>query len=174
MKGILLRGLGRVLPIAITLYILWSLFSKIDQILQPYILDLLGRKINGLGFVIVIAVIFIVGFPKGKFFSNQVDKFFGKVPIAKTIYTPVRDVVKTLTNKDVKTFKKVVEVEFPMKGIYSIGFVTNDSGDKDAIMIPTCPNISNGFLIYTNDYKELDINIEQGIKKVMSMGVLGE
>lgn len=69
-----------------------------------------------------------------------------------------------------KSFDTVVKVEFPMQGVYSLGFLTNP--DTDSIFIMTTPNPSNGFLITTKNYEILDITPEECIKSVISMGTI--
>lgn len=173
MKLIFIRGLARVLPITITLYILISLFIKIDQLLQPLILEYLNIDIPGLGFMIIIILIFLMGIFKGKFFSKQFNKFINKVPVAKSIYGGTKEVVDVVFDENDIAFSKVVEVDFPSKDIRSIGFITNETDICTTIMIPTTPNPSNGFMMRVYDkskYDVLDMDVKEGFKLVVKMG----
>jgi uncharacterized membrane protein len=67
-----------------------------------------------------------------------------------------------------QSFKTVVKVEFPKAGVYSIGFLTNES----TIFIPTTPNPTSGFLIQTDKYEIIDMNVEEAIKYVVSIGTV--
>jgi uncharacterized membrane protein len=69
-----------------------------------------------------------------------------------------------------KSFNTVVKVEFPMAGVYSIGFLTN--AEIDSIFIPTTPNPTNGFYVMTKNYEILDTSVEDAIKQIMSMGAV--
>lgn len=69
-----------------------------------------------------------------------------------------------------KSFDKVVKVEFPMEGIYSIGFLTNEN--TNSIFVATTPNPTNGFLIFTDKYEVLDMSVEEAIKEIMSIGTI--
>jgi uncharacterized membrane protein len=67
-----------------------------------------------------------------------------------------------------QSFKTVVKVEFPKAGVYSIGFLTN----KNTIFVPTTPNPTSGFLIQTDKYEIIDMNVEEAIKYVVSIGTV--
>lgn len=69
-----------------------------------------------------------------------------------------------------KSFDTVVRVEFPMEGVYSLGFLTNK--ETGSITIPTVPNPTNGFLIFTDKYEILDISPEEALKEIISMGAI--
>ena len=174
MKKTLIRGIFISLPVVITIYVLWSLFIKIDTILQPLIFNLLGVNIVGLGFVSVLLAMYLIGLvggnTLGKWVLKQFNKVVDRVPLANKLYSGVSEVVGMIGDSEKSAFSKVVRVEFPMKGIYSIGFLTNDK--SNAIMIPTTPNPTNGFLIYTDKYEVLDISVDEGLKTILSMGVL--
>lgn len=178
MKRILIRGTLISLPILITIYVLVSVFTKIDAILQPLIYNVLGVNVIGLGFALVVIAMFIVGLvggnTLGKWFIKQGNRIIHKVPIANKVYGGVSEVVGMIGDSEKSAFSKVVRVEFPMVGVYSLGFVTNEKDNEYTVMIPTTPNPSNGFMIMVEKDKceVIDIAVDKALKIIVSMGVL--
>lgn len=177
-----LTGIGALLPIGVTVYIVSKLFTTIDDFLQGWIEKVFGFRLIGLGFVVVVITIVLIGAFTNTFLAKKISKvinsIFNKIPIVKSIYAPLKEVV-SLSNPSETNFKKVVLVEFPNKGIQSIGFITNqelkiNNEKKVSVFIPTTPNPTNGFLIYVNieAIEILDMTIEEGIKTVISIGSL--
>ncbi|WBK39990.1 protein of unknown function DUF502 [PinkBerry-associated phage LS06-2018-MD08] len=176
MKKTFISGLLVTLPIILTCYVLYSVFKGVDDILQPLILRYVGFEIIGLGFVLVMVAIFIVGLVGSNFIGKWLLRLFNKVidrvPLANKVYGGINEVVGMIGDSEKESFKDVALVEYPKKGMYAIGFITNTYMDKKAIFIPTTPNVTSGVLIYTNVYELLDISVEVAMKKVISMGVL--
>jgi len=181
LRKIFIAGLIVLLPIILTLWILGRVFLFLDSILGRPITNLLGFEIPGLGLILVIILIFIVGIVTsnvvGKKIAEIVERIFEQIPILKTIYFPIRDILKNFSNKQSNNFKKVVLVEYPKEGIFSMGFITNErievgGKDKTVVFIPTTPNPTSGFLIYLKkgDYKELDIPVDVALKSIISLG----
>jgi uncharacterized membrane protein len=142
---------------------------------------ILGRKIPGLGLLVFVALVITIGMLTSNLFGRKIaqwgESLLSKIPLINIIYNPIKDVVTTLSNNKSKSFQKVALVEFPSKGIKSIGFVTNssftiDGEEKLSVFIPTTPNPTNGFLVIMekSDVTLLDIPIDEGIKMVVSMG----
>lgn len=110
----------------------------------------------------------------------MVERTFLKVPIIKSIYSPLKDITDNFSKKGSFNFKKVVFVNFPNDKLSSsLGFITKETifinnQEKSAIFIPTTPNPTNGFLIYLNkeDYTELNISVEEALKVIVSLGSL--
>lgn len=189
-KNIFLAGLFSVLPLMITGYILYWLFNKIDPILGKWVNKAVGAifsndfYIPGLGLVTFLIIIFLLGLfvtdVFGKRIANWFHDSFEKIPIVKPIYSTIRDLLSSVSNKS-KSFSQVVMLEFPIEGTKSIGFITNEhphycSDKRVAVFIPTTPNPTNGFLVFVEPEKleYLDMPIEQGLKLVVAMGVLNK
>ena len=181
LRTFFIAGLIVLLPIILTFWILGRVFVFLDSILGKPITSLLGFQIPGLGLILVIVLIFIVGMVTsnvvGKKIAEIVEKVFEQIPILKTIYLPIRDILKNFSNTKSNNFKKVVLVEYPKEGIFSMGFITNESievggTNKTVVFIPTTPNPTSGFLIYLRkgDYKELDIPVDVALKSIVSLG----
>ena len=177
-KKTFIKGVLTILPLYITIYVLVTLFTKLDSILQPIIFNWIGVEIIGLGFTIILVGIFVIGAivsnALGKWFLRQSNKLINKVPLANKLYGGVSEVVGMIGDSENETFSKVVKIEFPMKGRYSLGFVTNEVDNVYTLMIPTTPNPTNGFLIFVDKSKceEVSYTVEQALKIILSMGVL--
>jgi len=177
-KKIFIRGLAKVIPIALTIYIVVGLFFKVDQWLQPYIIKYLKIDLPGLGFAILLVLIFIAGLFRVKFLENKLNDITEKVPLIKDVYVPLKDLTLMILDKDKNTFKDVVMCkDFPSKGYNSMGFITNENDVYTTIMIPTTPNPSNGFLIFVEDktkYRVMDMTVKEGLTKVVQMGTVSK
>lgn len=176
-----LSGVATILPIGITALVLIWVFTLFDGVLEKPMIWILGRKIPGLGLLVFVALVITIGMLTSNLFGRKIaqwgESLLSKIPLINIIYNPIKDVVTTLSNNKSKSFQKVALVEFPSKGIKSIGFVTNssftiDGEEKLSVFIPTTPNPTNGFLVIMekSDVILLDIPIDEGIKMVVSMG----
>jgi|LGOV01.1.fsa_nt_gb uncharacterized membrane protein len=176
-----LSGVATILPIGITALVLIWVFTLFDGVLEKPMIWILGRKIPGLGLLVFVALVITIGMLTSNLFGRKIaqwgESLLSKIPLINIIYNPIKDVVTTLSNNKSKSFQKVALVEFPSKGIKSIGFVTNssftiDGEEKLSVFIPTTPNPTNGFLVIMekSDVTLLDIPIDEGIKMVVSMG----
>jgi uncharacterized membrane protein len=181
--GVMLAGLGAVLPITITLYILYKLFIIIDGIFAEAVTQVLGYRVVGIGFLITIALVFTMGLIAkaylGQKIINITDRIFNKIPVAQNIYGTVREISNSLLLKEKITFKKPVMVDYPRPGVHAIGFITNErSISKDGTMlpvfIPTTPNPTSGFLLFykRDEIQYLDMTVDEAIKIIISVGVV--
>lgn len=187
-----ITGLLIVLPILITIYLVVSLFSFFDNILGRYIsrftLAYFGYKIPGLGLLLFMILVFVMGFFATNFIGRRlllyVESLWFRFPIVKKVYPAAKQITKFLFSPTLQGKRqKVVLVEYPRKGIYSLGFAT---GIADAsfqskagkelvnVLIPSVPSPFTGFLIMVprEDVIFLDMNVEDAIKIVVSGGVL--
>ncbi len=176
-----LSGVATILPVGITVLVLIWVFNIFDGVLEKPMIWILGRKIPGLGLVVFVAFVILIGMLTSNLFGKKIAKWgeslLSRIPLINIIYNPIKDVVSTLSNNKSKSFQKVAMVEFPSKGIKSIGFVTNssftiDGQEKLSVFIPTTPNPTNGFLVIMEKSEVilLDIPVDEGIKMVVSMG----
>lgn len=176
-----LSGIATILPLGITVLVLIWVFNLFDGALEKPMIWILGRKIPGLGLLVFVTFVILVGMLTSNLIGKKIaqwgESLLSRIPLINIIYNPIKDVVTTLSNNKSKSFQRVALVEFPSKGIKSIGFVTNssftiDGEEKLSVFIPTTPNPTNGFLVIMekNDVTLLDIPIDEGIKMVVSMG----
>ncbi|MFQ6031948.1 MAG: DUF502 domain-containing protein [Candidatus Zixiibacteriota bacterium] len=177
-----LSGILVIVPLIITVLVLRFLFEGIDGLLSPYLAKLLGYKVPGSGVVATIILIFLAGFLTANVIGSRLFKiweiFLIKTPLVRTIYGSSKQLVEALTTTEKESFKQVVLVEFPRKGMFSLGFLTREieverKETKDklvAVYIPSTPTPFSGWtmLFPKEDVVPLDMTVEQGIKFFVS------
>lgn len=188
-----ISGLLVWIPILVTFLVLRFLLDLLGQSLsllpakyQPDVL--LGFHIPGIGVVITLLVIFFTGVLvtnfMGRRFIQWGDAIVARIPLVRSIYTGVKQVTETMFTPGSQSFRKVLLVEFPREGVWSIAFQTGE-GSKDvenvlnsesmvSFFIPTTPNPTSGFLMMAPKSKviELDMSVDQALKFVISLGVV--
>jgi uncharacterized membrane protein len=183
-----LRGIGVIIPLGLTYWFFEALLNAVDGIFSPLLERWLGRHIPGLGFVSMIVLILLMGFLSrnlvGRLFFAWFETLLRSIPFVRSVYSAMKDLVGAFVLGDKsKTFRQVVMVEFPRPGLFCIGFVTNemafhapDGTIKDFInvYIPNPPNPTSGFLaiVPRQDIIPLNLTIEQGLKLVLSGGIV--
>jgi uncharacterized membrane protein len=194
-RNIFITGLLITLPIAITFFILKFLFKNLDA-LSPVFTELLiqagapipeGFRIPFLGFFMTFLIILLVGILTTNIFGKQIvhlgETLVEKIPFVRRIYSGTKQVVVAFANTDTDSFKKVVLIEFPRKGVHAIGFVTGEArgevqehthGQVINVFIPTTPNPTSGFLVFSpqEEVQEIAMSIEDGVKYVISGGIV--
>jgi uncharacterized membrane protein len=194
-RNVFLTGFLVTLPIALTVFIFVFLFKNLDALSPTFThwLVLLGAplpegyRIPFLGVVMTFLIILLVGALTTNIFGNKLlhlwERIIGKIPFVRRIYTGTKQVVKSIATADTKSFRKVVLIEFPRKGIHAIGFITGKprgqlkhlTGEHHFnVFVPTTPNPTSGFLIFADSREviELDMTIEEGVKYVVSGGIV--
>ncbi len=183
MRAHLLAGLLVAVPLGVTIWILIWAFESIDGILQPVLEPIFGRKIPGVGFGITLALVYILGVIASNVFGRRLiafaERIVSKVPIARPLYNGIRQILQSFADPGDTGYMHVVLVEFPRKGIRTIGFVTNETRDTSGqrllnIFIPTSPNPTSGFLqiVHEEDVIWTDLSIDTALKMVVSGGRL--
>jgi len=183
-----LRGLITLLPLLVTIWLLWFMFSFLDGILGNIIALFVGHSLPGLGFIITIILIFITGYFATHVFGAKVfelgEQILYRVPIVKSIYISAKQINDVLfIHKGTEEFRRSCIVEYPRKGIYSMGFITSDAAEEVEkktknklinIFIPNTPTPATGFLIMVpaQDVILLDMKTEAAFKYIVSGGVL--
>ena len=182
------RGAVVIIPLALTFWFFRALLNAVDGILSPLLEQWLGREVPGLGFISMLVIILIVGLLTrnivGRLLFSWFENVLKSVPFVRSVYSAIKDLVGafTLGGKG-KTFREVVLVEYPRTGLYTIAFVTNempfvgqDGKNMDFlnVYIHNPPNPTSGVLILVpkHDAIPLDITIEQGLKLVLSGGIV--
>lgn len=185
-----LRGLIILLPTLITVWIIFFCYNFLDGILGNIITLVLGRPMPGIGLVLIVLLILITGMIAplliGKRLIDWGDQIMNHVPIVKNIYSAVKQVNDILfTKKENKAYNRACLVEYPRKGIWSIGFTTSEAakeieeksgtGEKMInIFIANTPTPATGFIIIApiSEVKMLDMKMDDAFKYVISAGVL--
>ena len=193
-KKIFITGLTAVIPLVITVYIIGALFHFADSILgryiNSYLSENLGYTIPGLGIILAILIVFLLGLIVHasqlrlfSWFSRWVSRLFFKLPLVSKIYLPIQKIVNFLFFSGKKEFKSAVLIEYPRKGIYSIGFVTNESprefqeksGKKlYTVFISSSPSPLTGFTVIAQEDELifLQMGVDEALKIVISGGLL--
>ena len=180
-RDILIAGLVVTVPIGLTIWIFAWLFTQIDQLLRPLVKLVFGREIVGVGFGVIVIVVLIVGAIAtnnlGKRIIRWGESLLGKIPITRTIYDGIRQIIQSFSDPGKTGFMQVVMVQYPRKGVYTIGFVTNEHIDEAGkklfnVFVPNSPNPMTGFLHIFDDVDVIrtSITIEEGLKMVVSAG----
>jgi len=180
-RRIFFTGLFTVLPLALTVYLIYWLISSLDDLLRVAITSLLGFYVPGLGFFSIIILIFLVGLFAnniiGRWLIRQSEKILGRLPIVKNVYGSISDIQKTFTNNPTKQFSQVVLIDYPLEGTKSMGFIAREDvkfneETKVSVFVPTTPNPTNGFLLFLprDKVQFLDIRVDVAIKMIVSMG----
>jgi uncharacterized membrane protein len=181
------RGFFVIVPVVITVWVFTVLFSTVDGIISPVFDQLLARHIQGLGFITMILLIFLLGALSRNLIGAAIFKFFERViasiPLARTIYGATRDLLNAFQpGQRGKSFREVVLVEYPRIGLSTIGFVTNQltvhSGSTDteliSVYIPNPPNPTSGTMVLLprESARVLNLSVEEGLKLVLSGGIV--
>jgi len=181
------RGLVVIVPVVITFWVLHLFFDAVDGIASPIFDRIFERHIPGIGFITMVVLILIVGALSRNLIARTVFRMFEKlissIPLARTIYTAMKDIISALQpGKKGKSFREVVLIEYPSPGFLTIGFVTNEItiGEKESdkemisVYIPNPPNPTSGLLVLVprENAKHLDMTVEEGLKLVLSGGIV--
>lgn len=193
LRAYLFTGILVTAPVAITFYMAYKFILWVDilvnkMIPEQYQLDnYLPFTIPGLGSIVLVAVLIVVGMFAagfmGRFFLRLGEWIVYKVPLVSSVYSVLKQIFETFFSSKTQAFSKVVLLEYPRKGIWILGFVSSEiKGEVKAqfkeemlnIFIPTTPNPTSGFLIFVpkKDTVELDMSVEEGIKFVISGGLV--
>jgi len=183
-----LRGIGVIIPLGLTYWFFAALLNAVDGILGPILVDWIGRRIPGLGFFSMLLIIFLVGLLTrnlvGRLFFAWFEDLLQSIPFVRAVYGAIKDLVNAFNiGGKSKTFRQVVMVEFPRKGLFCIGFVTNEMsfagrGRRQMkfvnVYIPNPPNPTSGFLalVPKQEAVPLALSIEDGLKLVLSGGIV--
>lgn len=191
MKKYIIAGLLVWLPIWITLAIINFIVKLVDNSLSllpkkynPSLL--LGVDIPGIGLIFSFVIVLITGIIFTNYFGKKLISYIQgmvkKIPLVRSIYNSVQQVFETLFASNSQSFRKVLLIEYPRKGIWSIGFLTGDKMPKlptidkevSVVFIPTTPNPTSGFfmMIPKDEIIELDMTVDDALKMVISLGVV--
>lgn len=185
-----LAGIATILPLSLTIFILWffisrfgSLFSPLISLL-PFIPHLPRQFLSLLGFIALIIFIIIIGaFTSGilgKWLFGFLEDLFSNLPVVKSIYGSAKKLTDSVL-VDKKTLKKVVLVEYPRRGLYTLGFlmleeeiILSDGKRYILVFLPATPNPTTGWLVIVpkEEARELELTIDEGIKLVVSGGIV--
>ncbi len=136
-----------------------------------------------IAFISFVAIGWFASNIMGKFLIRIGEYLLDLIPVVRNLYSTIKQIFETITTTQSQAFREVVMLEYPRKGVWSIGFVTGHSkgevqqkvdNDTVNIFLPTTPNPTSGFLLFVpkNELKYLDMSVEEGIKLVVSAGII--
>lgn len=174
-------GLIIVLPFLLTLYFLWLVFGFVDGLIGPVLKLIIGQRIPGVGFIFTVGLILGTGMLATNYLGRRLlawgDRLFIRLPLVRSVYQTLKQLVHAVFSEKQKAFQRVVLVEYPRKGVYSLAFLTRDveeAGEMVMAFVPTTPNPTSGFLLLIpkKEVKYLDMSVEDGLKLIVSGGVI--
>ena len=183
-----LRGIAVIVPLGLTYWFFQALLNALDGVFSPLLTNWIGRQIPGLGFLTMLVLIFAVGLLTrnlvGRLLFAWFENLLRSIPFVRSVYSGIKDLVNAFNiGGNSKTFRLVVMLEWPRKGVFCIGFVTNEStfagpdppaADLYHVYIPNPPNPTSGFLalIPKAEAIPLALSVEEGLKLVLSGGIV--
>lgn len=187
-----IAGFLVLLPIWVTLLIINFVVGIVDQSLSllprwahPDVL--IGIHIPGLGLIFALAIVLLTGMLVtnfiGTWFLGLWEGFLARIPLVRSIYTAVKQVLSAMFSQGGESFRKVLLIEYPRKDVWTIAFQTgsgftlpqqHSNGELVTVFVPTTPNPTAGFLLMVPKQQvvELKMSIDQALKYVISLGVV--
>jgi uncharacterized membrane protein len=197
LRNAFLSGLLVLAPLAITWLVFSWLFERVGGVFRGYFFFFVPETLldhaalivvwNVLATLIVLLMITGLGYLSryvlGQYFGGLAERFIQSIPGVNTVYNTVKQIVDTFSAQNRSLFSKVVLVEFPRKGIYSVGFLTGRAhgeaqartrGDLWSVFVPTTPNPTSGFLLLLpkEEIIELEMSVGDGMKMIISGGAV--
>jgi uncharacterized membrane protein len=188
-----LTGVIVTAPISITVFLVWQFLSFLDTHVAGLLPDrynpetYLPFSLPGLGLLIMLAFLTLVGMLTaglaGRTLVRMGERLLSRMPIVRSVYSTLKQIFETILAQKSRSFREVVLVEYPRRGLGAIGFVTGPTGGEIQarsedelvnVFLPTTPNPTSGFLLFVprRDLIHLDMTIEEGIKLVISGGIV--
>ncbi len=191
------RGLLLVLPLLVTVWLLRILFGIVHDNVTPLVLAFLRAiGLGGLegwhakvsvpliGILLTLLVVYLIGLVGanlvGRRMVHAVESWILRIPFVKSIYGGARQLLDAFNATKAGGFSRVVLVEYPRKGVYTVGFVTNERPGADGaakevfVFLPTTPNPTSGWLalVPKEQVIDLDLSVEEGVKLIVSGGIV--
>ena len=187
LRNAFFAGLAMLIPAYMTFWIISLVVNLLDSFV-PFV----GNKSNipGLGILSSVIVITAIGVFGQHLFGKRTLQMFedlmNRLPLVKNIYQSSKQIVSALSSSSMtNSFKRVVMVEYPRKGVWAMGFVTKDQNqsislngkpmdDWTSVYLPTTPNPTSGYMLLVNkeEVVEMNMSVEDGVKMIMSAGMI--
>lgn len=192
MRSYLLAGLVVWLPILVTIMVVRFIVDLLDQSIallpdayQPE--QLLGYHLPGVGVLLSLVLLFVTGLLATNFLGQRLvrwsESILERIPLVRSIYNASKQVIQAVFSSNSQAFRKVLLIEYPRKGMWSVAFqtgvvqadITKHVGTEMlSVFIPTTPNPTSGFLmmIPKADAIELSMSVDDAFKLIVSLGVM--
>ncbi len=181
----IIEGFLYLLPIWVSFAIVIFILSKIASLTMPLLIYLFeyieiempSIVISLISFLLSLFIVYLIGLIGSIYIGNIIlsylDKLFLRIPFVKTLYAGTKQIIDAFTLQRKHFLKEVVIIEYPRKGLYTLGFVTNKTEEVSFVFLPTTPNPTSGWLILlkNEDIVPLDLTTEEAIKLIVSGGI---
>lgn len=179
-------------PLAITVWLVWSVVVLVDTHIVPLIPrawnpeTYLSFELPGLGIITAVIFLTVLGALITNLAGQQAlrlgELLLARVPLVRSVYSILKQVVETIASNDSSSFKQAVLVEYPGKGLWVIGFITSQTPDSEilaqapdvvGVLVPSSPNPAMGQLVFVTPerIRPLDMPVEKAAKLVISFGI---
>lgn len=188
----LVAGILVWVPLAVTYTLLRFVVGLMDRTLlllprqfRPE--ELLGFHIPGLGVILTIIVLLVTGLLAANFvgraFVGGWESILDRIPVVRSIYSAAKNFAEMVFSDSSQSFKRVLLIEYPRKGLYSLAFQTSTklgevqgrTGEEIVCcFVPTTPNPTSGFIVIVpkKDVTVLDMEVDEALKMIISLGVV--
>jgi uncharacterized membrane protein len=184
----MLTGVVFVVPVILTIWVLQLLYNLLDGPLRSLLNAVLRYTLrwelpSGVGLVLTLLALYVTGILAtnmlGRRFLEFWESLLTRMPIVNSIYNAARQVVRTLSGPQEKSFQRVVLIEFPSKGLWTIAFQvgtiqTSDGREWVRVYVPTTPNPTSGYLQFLpkENVQFTAIPVDEALRMVVSGGIL--
>ena len=193
LRNYLLAGIVVSAPITITLFIVWQVLTYIDRTVTPFIPapynpeTYLPFGLPGIGLIVMLGLLILIGWLAaglvGRTIMRTSEQLLDRTPIVRGIYSTLKQLFETALSQSSRTFREVVLIEYPRRGIWSVAFVTGEpsaeiarchDGELVSVFVPTTPIPAYGFLMYVprRETVPMQMTVEEGMKLVISGGIV--
>ncbi|MBI4180887.1 MAG: DUF502 domain-containing protein [Chloroflexi bacterium] len=181
LKRYFFAGLLVVVPLGATVLILAWIFTTIDNILQPIIKVIVGHPVPGIGFGVAVVLIYLIGVVVsnvgGRKLFEYSEHLLARVPLVRPLYASIKQILESFSVPGKVGFGQTALVEFPRKGVWSVGFITKEIRTQSGetwlnVFIPTAPNPTSGFLqvVKEDEVIRTDISANKALQMIISAG----
>jgi uncharacterized membrane protein len=194
LRRYLIAGLLVWAPLAVTLWLINLLVDLLDQtlLLLPTAWHpdtLLGFRIPGLGVLLSLALLLVTGVVAANLFGRKLvalwERFLARIPLVRSVYSGSKQLFETMFTPAGQSFRKVLLVEYPRKGVWTLAFqtaaappaITRHAGVAEVgVYVPTTPNPTSGFLLWLpkSEIIELDMNVDEGLRLLLTLGTAAQ
>lgn len=192
LRTYLVTGLLVWVPLGITVFLVKFMVDFMDRTLLLLPMDyrpdtVLGFHIPGLGIVLAVTVLLVTGVLAANFLGRKLvnvwESTLQRIPLVRSVYSAAKSFAEVVLTNNTDSFKQVMLIEYPRKGLYSLCFQTSTqlgeiqsrTGEEVVcVFVPTTPNPTSGVMILVprKDVIILDMQIEEAVKMVVSLGVV--
>ncbi len=179
----LLAGMVIAAPLVVTYLLLRFIFVNLDELLEPAFTRALGRSIPGLGLIALVVILYALGLLAtniiGRALIHRGERILLSIPVFKEIYGPARHTMQAMSHAGQTAFRRVVLVEYPRKGIKSMGFATGSFRDRQGqemtiVYFPSTPLPTTGFIVFfpPAEVEDAGIPVDAAVRLFVSGGVV--